>query len=249
MIILSAATICNLIIDGKIMSQQHDNYLLTETQSLISDHLGQSYDLLYELQKGQCISTKYSDTIEKRLTVSLIIHLFCAFESAVNYFWYECFSNEDSPHYVSNKERTFILNKMLESRTRLPILDKFEILVWHVSSQRISDQLAARLKEVNRLRNLIVHGFTYRSRFLVEMYPEQGEASQLIYVDQEHIDMTPKFPNCKFNSLHCLCSTDGNTVFNIIIESLKILSAIFSHAFHFQQTKPRLIITTLKDVI
>jgi hypothetical protein len=99
------------------------------------------------------------------------------------------------------------------------------------------DDLLADLRELNNLRNWIVHGFVYKTTVLVEKNSE----GQYDEVDVENeIDWLKHFPRNRFNSLDRIDERDARKALLISFRALTWLqradhSALIIHSY----TKPR----------
>ena len=223
------------------MSIQIDGELHTIMQSLESDHLGQAFDLLIQLKEVSSEQAALGSSVkERRLALSCIIHSFCALESAVNRLGYELFFDPVSEIYVPEEERDFLLNKFIKTWDRGATLEKLHFIAFYAGSRHTAAQLEAKLRELNILRNWLVHGFTYKTTFLLEPSSE-GDAGFFTVVDfEESVDWRKKFPNCKFNSLSNLRFEDARKAIVIVLESLEVLSSAFLRPFAYTLTTPRL---------
>ena len=216
------------------MSTQSNDELETITQSVVPDHLGQAFDLLRESKEVErADSDSLSKLKERRIAISCIIHSFCVLDSVVNYFGDELFFDLDSQRFVKETERDMPFKKLLKSWNKMSCLDKLQLVLYYSDSRELQANLAARLRELNILRNWLVHGFTYKTTFLLESSPEKGEGTFTVVDYEESIDWRKKFPNTKFNSLGGLYFEDARKALTIVLEALELLSDIFLIPFEF----------------
>lgn len=223
------------------MSMRIDGELHTHTQSLESEHLGQAFDLLCESRRiaggGR---TSMSGLKERRVAISCIMHSFCFLEGAINALGYELFFNAQSGRYVPKDARDHLLERFLTSWDKAPCLEKLHFIVSYSGARRVPDNLAARLRELNTLRNWLVHGFTFETTFLLEPNPTEGDGSFTVVDYEESVDWKAKFPNTHFNSLMALYHEDARKAMHISLECLEILSTIFTQPYAFTVTNPQM---------
>lgn len=218
--------------------------LHTTINSLESDHLGLAFDLLREskiLNKKfvKDDSHYFSGMEERRLVMSCILHGFCALESAISYFGYELFFNPDSSRYVAEDKRGLLLKKFLRTWDKAQCIEKLQFILSYSSSIEIPENLIAKLRELNSLRNWLVHGFTYKTTFLIEPNPDKENSFTVIDYDDD-IDWKRKFPNTKFSPPLSLRFEDAYKSLFIVLEIFKLLSQAFSHLFSVMTVKPKL---------
>ena len=149
------------------MNPEKIDGLLSMTQSARDDHLGYALDLLYECHITRLESGAPPGLSHRRVAMSCIIHAFSSLESALSRLSYEMFSDVESRRYVPEEQRGFALHKLLATWARMSVIDKFDILLERGSGERPSAKLLARLRELNNLRNWLVHGFPYKRTLLL----------------------------------------------------------------------------------
>ncbi|MFN8231149.1 MAG: hypothetical protein U0V03_09545 [Bacteroidia bacterium] len=192
---------------------QLNDGLQTTTNNLSSTHIGLALEYLYESRKikqwnKQCLST--------------IIHGFIGLESYVNFLGHELFFNDESHLYLSLDKKELPLKKLLNSwGSTLPVLDKIEYLL-SLKSKSLPDNLKFQLIELNNLRNWLVHGFSYKTTYLLE--PDNVKEQTYSVLDMEdNVDWKKKFPHTKFHSLSLLDFSDAEIALKIVLEVLKVL--------------------------
>jgi hypothetical protein len=206
--------------------------LQTLTISLEALHLGHAIDLM---RKSKVVSatakTGWEHELVKRCAISSILHGFCALESAINFFGYELFFYQDSQRYIPTEKREYLLKKFLKNWDNSKALEKLEFILSY-SKASLPEKLHNELRELNNLRNLIAHGFVYRTTFLLDLKdnPDDDEQTQTFSVidTEDDIDWKKKFPNTKFKPLAKLDFNDSQSALTIVLKVLKIFSSTFS---------------------
>ncbi len=187
--------------------------LQTVTHNLSSTHIGLCIEYLNE--------SKIVKQWNKH-SLSSIIHGFIGLESYVNFLAHELFFNEESHLYLQFDRNSLPIKKMLISwNATLPILDKIEYIL-SLKSIKLSDKLKHQLMELNSLRNWLIHGFSYKTTYLLEPKNE-SETSFSIVSMEDSVNWKNKFPQTKFNSIGFLNSQDAEIAAKIALEVLKVL--------------------------
>src|SRR4029079_17691164 len=107
-------------------------------------------------------------------------------------FGFELFFNEDSPRYVRPEQRDFLLKKSIRSWDTTPFIEKTAFVLFHASKGELPSKLENQLRELNNLRNWLVHGFSYKTTYLLD--PKPNETGDYEVVDiEESIDWSKKF--------------------------------------------------------
>jgi hypothetical protein len=185
-------------------------------------HLSHSIDLMRLAKSYSDKSQNKSNAdLAKRLILSSIIHAFAGLESFVNLLGYELFSNSDSPIFIPVEQRDFFLNKMAKSWDTVSCLDKISFILSHSAKCALPAKLENQLRELNNLRNWLVHGFTYKQTFLLEPSSDVGYK---IVDTQDSVDWAKKFPNTKFKAWGELGTEDAHLALTIVFGALKVLS-------------------------
>ncbi|MDP1716233.1 MAG: hypothetical protein Q8L41_15960 [Anaerolineales bacterium] len=207
--------------------------LQTLTVSLESLHLGHAVDLM---RKSKAVSktakTGWEKELVQRCAISSILHGFCALESTINYFGYEMFFYKDSQRYIPTETRDYLLTKFLANWDKGKALEKLEF-IFSYSKASLPEKLLNELRELNNLRNLIAHGFVYRTTLLLDPQdsPDNDENTQSYSVidTEDNVDWKKKFPNTKFKPLAKMDFDDSQVALTIVLKVLKIFSETFSH--------------------
>jgi hypothetical protein len=190
------------------------------TNSLTGVHLALALEKLFELrQPGN----------ESRGEISVILHAFFGFESAVNLIGYEMFFNPNSRDYVDEKQRDWLLRRMLKGWQTISCIEKFEYLLVYRKNE-LSAKLKARLSELNNLRNMLSHGLAYTTTVLVYENPVTPGIYDVID-SEDSVNWRQKFPNCKFSSIASLDIPDAELALKIVLEALILLSISTDHHF------------------
>jgi hypothetical protein len=200
-----------------------NDILLAEVPiSLGYTHLSQAIDLYL-------IADSHSDwRVSHGMTISSIIHSYCAIESTVNTIAYGIFRREDHPHYIAPIHRSFLLKKCLSNWKTLQFIDKFCLLFDCAKQVQPSENVLADLRELNNLRNWIVHGFVYKKTLLLEKTSE-GEYEG---VDEEdEINWLGHFPKNHFNPLDQMDERDARKVLLIALRALALVQVTLERLF------------------
>ena len=136
--------------------------------------------------------------LAKRFVLSSIIHANSGLESVVNFLGFELFSNEDSSRFIQIEQRDFLLTKFVKTWDRAPCLDKISFVLSHSSKTMLPAKLQNQLRELNNLRNWLVHGFCYKTTLLLE--PKENGTFNVVDTE-DTLDWVKKFPNTKFKPL------------------------------------------------
>lgn len=202
----------------------NDDLILQEFPvSLRYTHISQAIDL-YLIADGNapilsCNKEIYPPSwiVRAHMSVSSIIHSFCAVESAVNAIAYQIFRDDKHPHYISPIDRSFVLRKIISNWKAMQCIDKFCVLLECTKQTEPPQDLLADLRELNNLRNWIVHGFVYKSTILLEKNTD-GTYDE---VDVENeIDWRKHFPRNTFQPLDRIDSSDARKALLIALRAL-----------------------------
>ncbi len=74
------------------------------------------------------------------------------------------------------------------------------------------------MRELNSLRNWLVHGFSYKKIFLLQSTSED-DTYDVVDIE-ESVNWAEKFPNTKFKPLEDLNSEDADLALRIVFEAL-----------------------------
>lgn len=207
----------------------------TITASLDRTHLSHAIDLM-RLAKTYCNKSQSKRDLGKRFVLSSIIHAFSGLESVVNFLGFELFSNEDSSRFIPVKQRDFLLNKLVKTWDRTPCIDKVSFVLSHTSKTMLPAKLQNQLRELNNLRNWLVHGFTYKTTLLLE--PNEDGTFKVIDTE-DTLDWVKKFPNTKFKPLDQLGVEDAVLALTIVFEVLKVIAGSTSQPFSLLTFVPK----------
>jgi hypothetical protein len=206
------------------MSHIFNSELLFQTMSLDSEHLSHAIELMrISIAPSKMTKPVMEHVFAHRFAISSIVHAFSGLESAINLFGFELFFNPDSQRFVPHKQRDFLLNRMIKSWDTAPSIDKLSFVLAHSGKLVLQPKLENQLRELNNLRNWIVHGFSYKKTYLVEPSSENPGAYNVVDIE-DSVDWAKKFPNTKFKSLDRLDAYDAQLALRIIFSSLKLLS-------------------------
>ena len=202
--------------------------LLTHPVSMTILHTAQSIDLyLLARSRKDNPSRPYHWIQSGYASVSSIIHSYSALESVVNMAGHQMFFEEESPLFVPPQRRSYTLKRVVASWKNTTCIDKLNIVAEQVPDVTVPDNLSAELRELNNLRNWIVHGFVYRSTVLLEAKPE--EPGVYTVIDREDsVDWRVRFPNTKFHALDQLDATDARKGLIIALKVILLVHAILN---------------------
>jgi hypothetical protein len=203
--------------------------LYERTNNLALTQIGQAVDMfLASRDYANSTEPPYSWVLAHRYAVSSIIHAFIALESFVNELGYEIFSNPDSPKYISESSRNLALRRFAASWGKaLPVVDKFEFLISE-KSLTIEARLLNQLRELNNLRNYLVHGFSFKTMVLLQA----NDDNTYTEVDREDsIDWKKSFPNTKFNAIDRLSYRDALVALEIVLACLQLQTLAYDTGF------------------
>lgn len=187
------------------------------TQNLSSTHLGLALEYLYESRERKQWNKK---------SISSIIHGFIGLESFVNFLGHELFFNGDSHLFLNIEKKDIPLKKLLNSwNSNLQLTEKVEYLL-SLKGSNLPDNLKFQLIELNNLRNWLIHGFSYKSTYLVQPDPNTPNSGSVLDIE-DNVDWKKKFPHTKFQSLTFLDSTDAQVALKIVLEIVKRLTISF----------------------
>lgn len=199
--------------------------LHTLTISLVDTHLSHALDLFRRSNKLLRDSkTVYNITLAQRCALSSIIHGFCALESMANYIGFEMFFNSDSKRYITPDKRDLLLERFVKSWDKTNAIEKIEFIVHYSGSKALPASLISRLRELNTLRNWLVHGFPYTTTLLLDPINEADKSAYNVVDREDSVDWKSKFPNTKFKPLGELDFNDAQTALIIVLEILKVIS-------------------------
>ena len=213
-----------MIIDGEIH---------VHTVNLCWTHLGHALDLLRTARSVRKDATNpQARELSHRYSISSIIHSFAALESAINYFGYEMFFHDGSARYISPEQRSFLLRRFVQSWNNTPCIEKLIYLVTESGKTPISDKLQQQSRELNTLRNWLMHGFSYTSTLLLQ--PKGDNLFDLVDLE-DSVNWSEKFPQTKFSDIDSVSPDDATVALRIVLEILRLL--------YTSQNEPLMLIT------
>jgi hypothetical protein len=217
-----------------------DDMLKTEIQTLYSIHLGLAVDEMNEADELMKNPNESHNSLRaRRLTISSILHAFCAIDSLVNYLGYNRFFYPDSEDYVPPDDREYLLNRQIQSWIKIKLTDRINLLFLSYRNDILDDNLEARISELNKLRNWIAHGKTYHTVSLIEPMESLPPGQGYYIIDEEIIIKEKiKFSHCKFKALHLLDHEDAKIALRIVGETFQILSMLSEHHLFFETYYP-----------
>lgn len=161
--------------------------------------------------------------VRQNMSLSSVIHSFCAVEATVNTISYKIFRTTDHPRYVEPSQRTFLLNKSISNWKTVQCIDKFCLLFDCAKCPAPPQDLLTDLRELNNLRNWIVHGFVYGTTALLEKN-SRGTYDEVDTDDE--LDWSRHFPKNKFNRLDRLCKLDARKALLIALRACALMQPI-----------------------
>jgi hypothetical protein len=190
--------------------------------SLTNSHLGHAFDLLHSARSaGADKANAQASELSHRYAISSIIHAYASLESQINHVGYEMFFQERSKRYVPIDKRSFVLRRFVQSWNNTPCIDKLLYLVTEPGSTPFPEPLNQQLRELNTLRNWLVHGFSYTTTDLVLPL---GTHSWDVVDTEDNVSWLSKFPQTKFRSPDSLSSKEATLSLRIVLEALELLS-------------------------
>jgi hypothetical protein len=165
-----------------------------------------------------------------RYAMSSILHSFCSLESAINEIGKELFWEPASTIYIADKN--LLLREFIKSWDKKSVLDKLGVIL-ECKNVQLRPKLMVKLRELNNLRNWIVHGFVYEITLLVEPKLVDGTDPEYQVLDQDYnVKWKQKFSNTKFKPIKELNYKDAKTALVIILDTLKVeVAKTFSRGY------------------
>jgi len=192
------------------------------TQSPADDHLGHAAQLLRQCAQREQPGGGLPSMADRRVATSCVLHAFFGLESLLNRVGYETFIDDGSPRHVPEDRRGFWLRRFLRNWNTSGVADKLQAVLDVRERKAAPANVLARLQEFNNLRNWLVHGFTYKTTFLLE--PSEGRPDSYTVIDREDsVDWRSKFPNTGFNAPGELQYSDAATALSIVFEAVESL--------------------------
>ena len=143
--------------------------VITSIASPLNAHLSNAFEQVWlGAAVGLCSTTEVH-----RRSVNAVISSWCALESAVNKALYLKLRHEDSPHYLDpNDDRDFVDREISDGLSgNLGFMKRFEYLARDRTCCSVVAGNKGAIKQFERLRNALVHGYVYRHEALAESDP------------------------------------------------------------------------------
>src|SRR6185369_1117480 len=201
--------------------------LITVTISLTNVHFTQAIDNYLEaVDYAKTSSRAYNWIRSKYNSISSIIHSYSALESVVSETGHSLFFATKSHLYVPAQQRNYTLRKTISNWQNTTCIDKLSIIMEQLSGTAMDDRVLTRLRELNNLRNWLVHGFVFESILLLQENADFSENNQTYTLEdrEDTVDWRKKFPNTKFNPLDEIDATDARKALEI---ALSVVLGIF----------------------
>lgn len=199
-----------------------------QTVSFDTDHLSHAIDLMRLARNPSTLTEKImGGVLRRRFAISSIIHAFSGLESVINLFGFELFFNSDSQRHFPPEQRDFLLSRMIKTWDNVPSIDKLSFILSHSGRLTLPPKLENQLRELNNLRNWLVHGFSYKRTLLLEPSPDRSNTYNVVDME-DSVDWAKKFPNTKFKHLERLDAEDAQLALSIVFNALKMLSDCMS---------------------
>jgi len=163
-----------------------DNIILkTETNHNVDLHLTQALDCInHSIKKSQIWAGRYN-------AISSILHSYFAIESAVNFLTEKIIFSKNSPTYLKDIENSIPLKRFYNSWYKIvECTDKIKFLLYESQRLTLNANLENRIRELNALRNFIVHGNCFRTTYLME---DHFDDSYSIHDQEDDIDWKKNF--------------------------------------------------------
>lgn len=169
-------------------------------------------------------STQSKHPVENTpFVISSVIHSYFTIESAINLVTDDIMFNEKSQLFIKKEDRPIELRKFFSNWRNIFFEDKLTFLIERFTLSEISKELIEEIKELNRLRNLIVHNKIYRAFY---SQPEIEENPRIWEVEYE-LNTKEIFPKTKFNLPKDSNVLDSYKAFRICLKLLIIFSNKF----------------------
>lgn len=195
-----------------------DDSLVEFKNDLVATHLSQA---IFCMSKA---SYYHHSVQNKQFIISCIIHFNCAIESLVNLIGDDLLFDSTSKISIPNKSKDLPLKKFISAWGKsLSLEEKINFLCEKLCLKDINERLINEIKELNKLRNLVVHGKIYKTLYL----QQNNHDDSYSILDVEHdIDSKKLFPNSKLNIPSELSINDCKIALRICLKSLLALSKV-----------------------
>ena len=189
--------------------------------SLFDQHIAQAID---ELQKALALpetGTHEDYLIEWRLSSSCIVHSVSALDSLVNGIGFDYFFNKDTDHFIPDKSRGFSLKRMIKAWDNLSLLERLMVVAEVTDIDSLQPKIENEIRELNDLRNWIIHGKPFILMTLREYYRDEENYFRADVHDwEESVDWKKKYPNTKFKSPSRLDRHDAKNALRISVKAI-----------------------------
>ncbi|APF25230.1 MULTISPECIES: hypothetical protein [Clostridium] len=208
---------------------KRQNKLQTLTSDLISTHLSQAFNLYYQCSRNNTQFTK------RYYCISCIIHSVSAIEACISKIAYETFDNAKSSFYIPVEKRNISLSIIINTWFKMQTIDKINLFLQMFEKNRLDKILESKFKELDNLRNWLIHGPCYDTIYLLE---PKGDNNFDLIDKKDSIHWECRYPNSKFNSLEDIDETDAYKALEISLEVLKQLSGLNIAVIGMLREKP-----------
>lgn len=188
---------------------------------------------LSSIHLNLAINSLYDSREEKNaeIAISSIIHGYCGLEADLNSFGYEFFDDKDSELYIDSNNRDLPLNHFINKWNKnLGCLEKIKY-IFSKYSISLDPRLENELRELNNYRNWLIHGFSYKTTFLLQPIMEEENKYDVVDIEED-VDWKEKFPNTKFNSIMFINSSDAEKALKIVLKVFVLLSTKSNHIYN-----------------
>lgn len=195
---------------------------------LFEQHFAQAIDELREVLSLPEVETHNDYLMEWRLSSSCVVHCLSSIDSLVNGIGFDYFFNKDTEQFIPLENRSFSLMRTLRSWDNLSLLERLMVIIEVAGLKPLPPKLENEIREMNDLRNWIIHGKPFTLTTLREFYHDEENFFRMEVHDwEESINWNKKYPNTKFNSPSQLDRQDAKNSFRIaVMTNLFILKQI-----------------------
>lgn len=189
--------------------------------SLFDQHLAQAVDELKESFSLTESRTHEDYLVEWRLSSSCIVHSISALDSLINGIGFDYCFNKDTDQFIPNESRSFSLKRMIKAWDSLSILERLMAIVEVTDIDSLPLKIENELRELNDLRNWIIHGKPFVLTTLREYYRDEENYFRADEHDwEESIDWKKKYTNTKFKSPSRLNRHDAKNAVDIVVKAI-----------------------------
>ncbi len=203
--------------------------------SLTFTHLMQALDLLIESRRagGEATpsdrATVWPASRAHKYALSSILHSFAGLESQLNAVGESLFWRSDDPLYISPEQRSFELSKLVGHwKSGMPIVEKVQFVMSRGPSA-LPPALLNALREVNKLRNMLVHGESFSVTLLVERDQNNRHGSGVVHAREDEERWQQAFPIMKFPAPDRITYMDARAVAKVLLEVVHHVGVVGRH--------------------